>query len=121
MAGLGDMFKGMSQFASLMKNLPMIKEQMLQLQQRVGQIIADGDAGAGMVKVRFNGRMEMIACTLSDDALKLNDREMLEDLIKAATNQALTKARQQVAEETSKMTADLGVALPEGMNLPGLS
>ncbi len=106
------MFKGMGQLAGALRNLPRIKEQMEQLQQKLGQIVAEGDAGAGMVKVRFNGRMEMLGCTISEEALKLNDREMLEDLIKAATNQALDKARQQAAEETSKMTAGLGSARP---------
>jgi DNA-binding YbaB/EbfC family protein len=116
-----DMLKGMGQFASLMKNLPKLRQEMEQLQQRLAQIVAEGDAGAGMVKVRFNGRMEMIGCVLSEEALKMNDREMLEDLIKAATNQALTRAREQAAEETSKMTAGMGLALPQGVNIPGLS
>jgi nucleoid-associated protein EbfC len=58
---------------------------------------------------------------ISEDALKLNDREMLEDLVAAATNQALTKVRAQLAEESQKMAANLG--LPPGMlggGLPGL-
>jgi len=111
------MFKGMGRFADLMRNLPKIRAEMEQLQQRLGQITAEGDAGAGMVKVRVNGRMEMTGCTLSEDALQLNDREMLEDLIKGAVNQALAKVRQQIAEETSKVA--MGLGLPTGMNLPG--
>jgi DNA-binding YbaB/EbfC family protein len=114
-----DMFKGMGRFADLMRNLPRIREEMEQLQQRLGQVTAEGDAGAGMVKVRVNGRMEVTACTLSDEALKLGDREMLEDMIKGAVNQALARVRQQVAEETSKLAAGLG--LPQGMNLPGMT
>ena len=74
-----------------------------------------------MVKVRFNGRMLMTSCVVSDEVLKLNDREMLEELIKGAVNQALERARQQVAEETSKMTSGLGLALPPGANLPGIT
>jgi DNA-binding YbaB/EbfC family protein len=113
------MFKEIGQFASLMRNLPKIQEEVQQLQERIGRIVAEGDAGAGMVKVRVNGRMEVLACTLTDEALKAGDREMLEDLIKAATNQAITKARQLVAEETGKMATGLG--LPAGMGLPGLT
>ena len=112
------MFKGLGQLASLMTQLPKIKEEMDRLQQRLGQIMAEGDAGGGMVKVRANGKLEVLSCTLSDEALKLNDREMLEDLIKAATNQALAKARQLTAEETGKMATSLG--LPPGLNIPGL-
>jgi DNA-binding YbaB/EbfC family protein len=113
-----DMFRGMGQLAGLMKNLPKIKEEMEQLQTRLGQITTEGDAGAGMVKARCNGRMEIIGLTLSEEALKGSDREMLEDLIRAAVNQALARARQLVSEETSKLASNLG--LPAGMNLPGM-
>lgn len=112
------MFKELGQIAGLLRSLPKIKEEMQRFQEKLPQIIAEGDAGAGMVKVRVNGRMEVISCTISDEAMKLNDREMLEDLIKSATNQALGKARVQVAEETSKMAG--GLNLPAGMGLPGL-
>ena len=113
------MFKEIGQIASLMKNLPKIREEMDRLQGRLGQIIAEGDAGAGMVKVRVNGHLEILGCKLSDEAVKLGDKEFLEDLITSAMNQALKKARQAVAEETSKMASGLG--LPPGMNLPGLT
>jgi len=113
------MFKEIGQLASLMRNLPRIKEEMERFQANVGQITAEGDAGAGMVRVRVNGKMEILGCRISDEAMRLNDREMLEDLIKSATNQALDKARQVVAEETRKMTTGLG--WPPGMGLPGLS
>jgi nucleoid-associated protein EbfC len=112
------MFKELGQMANLMKQLPRIREEAERLQQRVSQIVAEGDAGAGMVKVKVNGRMEMTACMLSEEAWQLHDREMLEDLIKAAVNQALGRARQQVAEETNKMATGLG--LPPGMELPGM-
>src|SRR5438067_2401668 len=84
-----EMFKGMGQLAELMRNLPRIREQVEQMQQRQAQITAEGDAGAGMVKARVNGRMELLSVTISDEAMKLNDREMLEDLIRGAVNQAL--------------------------------
>lgn len=113
------MFKEIGQMASLLKNMPKIREEMEKLQTRLAQITAEGDAGGGMVKVKVNGHLEMLACTLSDEAAKMNDKELLEDLISAAVNHALKKARQQVAEETSKMATGLG--LPTGMNLPGLS
>jgi nucleoid-associated protein EbfC len=111
------MFDKLSQFAGLMRNLPRIQEEMGKFQQKLGQLSAVGDAGAGMVTVTVNGRMEVVRCSLSDEALKLNDREMLEDLIRAATNQALDKVRGLVQEETGKMASGLG--LPPGMGLPG--
>jgi nucleoid-associated protein EbfC len=113
------MFKEMGQIANLMQQLPKIKEEMEKLQTRMGQLVAEGDAGAGMVKVRVNGRYEVLAVQLTDESLQGNDREMLEDLIKAATNQAIAKVRQLVADETTKMATGLG--LPAGMNLPGVT
>jgi DNA-binding YbaB/EbfC family protein len=116
MFGLG----GLGQLTGLMKNMPKIKEEMENLQQRIAQITAEGDAGAGMVKARVNGRFEVVSCNISEEAMRLNDREMLEDLLVAAVNQAISKARQQTAEETEKMASSLG--LPAGMmKLPGLS
>jgi DNA-binding YbaB/EbfC family protein len=103
------MFKEIGQMFSLMKQAPKIREEMQKFQQRLGQITADGDAGAGMVKVKVNGRMEVQSCTLAPEALQSTDRELLEDLIKAAVNQALEKVRQQVAEESGKMATGLGV------------
>jgi len=112
------MFDKLGQLAGLMKNLPRIQEEVGKFQQKLGQLVATGDAGAGMVSVTANGKMEVLRCTLSDEALKLNDREMLEDLIRAATNQALEKARELVQEETGKMASGLG--LPPGIGLPGM-
>jgi DNA-binding YbaB/EbfC family protein len=113
------MFKELGQLAGLWKQLPKIKEEMEKFQQRLGQITAEGDAGGGMVKARVNGRLELLSCTISEEALKGNDREMLEVLVVAAVNQAFGKVRQQTTEEANKMASSLG--LPPGMNLPGLS
>jgi nucleoid-associated protein EbfC len=116
------MLKEFGQIANLMQQLPRIKEEMEKLQQRMGHLVAEGDAGAGMVKVRVNGRYEILAVQLTDDALRGNDREMVEDLIAAATNQAIAKVRQLVADETGKMATGLG--LPPGsmgMGLPGIT
>jgi nucleoid-associated protein EbfC len=112
------MFKELGQLAGLMKNAGKIREEMQKLQQRLGQLTAEGGAGGGMVKATASGSLEITSCRISDECMKLNDREMLEDLIRAAVNQALAKARQLAAEETSKMATGLG--MPAGMNLPGL-
>jgi DNA-binding YbaB/EbfC family protein len=108
----------LGQFAKIMGQLPRLKEEAERMQQRLEQVVVEGDAGAGMVKIRMNGRMIVLGCTISPDALALNDREMLEDLVKAATNQALEKARQALSEETSKFMGGMG--LPPGFNLPGM-
>ena len=58
--------------------------------------------------------MELVACVISDEAMK--DKELLEDLVRSAVNQAMQKAKQAVAEETSKMATGLG--MPGGLQLP---
>jgi len=112
------MFKDLGALMGLMRNFPKLKEEVEAMQARMAELSAEGDAGAGLVKVRVNGKLEGVRCELSDEALRMGDREMLEDLIKAATNQAFTRVRQRMSEESAKMAANMG--LPPGMNLPGL-
>ena len=115
------MFKELGAMASLLGNKGKLQEEMARFQQAVGQITATGDAGGGLVSVTANGKLEVTACKLSADALKLNDPEMLEDLIVAACNQAMTKVREQLAAESGKVAASMGI--PPGMlggGLPGL-
>lgn len=115
------MFKdlgGLANIAGIMGKLPKIMEEAQQLQQRLSQISVEGAAGGGMVAVKANAAMEITGCTLSDDAVKLGDKEMLEDLIRAAVNQALSRAKQAAAEETAKVATNLG--LPANLPLAGL-
>jgi DNA-binding YbaB/EbfC family protein len=94
---------------------------MEEMQQKLGQITAEGAAGGGMVTAKMNGRMELLSCVISDEAMKLQDKEMLEDLIIAAINQAIVKLNQQRAEETARIAAEMGVPLPGGDGgIPGL-
>jgi len=106
------MFKELGMITSVMKNLPKIKDEATQLQQRLGQLTVEGDAGAGMVKVRMNGKFEVLGISIADEVLKGSDREFLEDTVKAAVNSALEKAKRALSEESSKAAANVG--------LPGL-
>ena len=115
------MFKELGAMMGLLKNQGKIQEEMQKFQASVGQITAEASSGAGYVTVKVNGRMEVLSVRISDEALKLNDREMLEDLVAAAVNQALAKVRAQLAEESAKMAANIG--LPPGMlggGFPGM-
>jgi len=115
------MFKELGSLMGLLKNQGKIQEEVQKFQASVGQITVEASSGAGYVTVKVNGRMEVLSVRISEDALKLNDREMLEDLVAAAANQALTKVRQQLAEESAKMAANIG--LPPGMlsgGFPGM-
>ena len=113
------MFKEIGQIASMMKNLPKLKASMEEMQQKMGQLVVEGASGGGMVTAKVNGRMEVVSCVISEEAMKLNDREMLEDLIVAALNQAIVKMTSLRSEEAQKVAGDLGMPLPPG-GIPGL-
>jgi len=115
------MFEKLGSMMSLLGNRGKIQEELQKFQAQVGTITAEAAAGAGYVTVKVNGRMEILNVRISDEAMALNDREMLEDLVAAATNQALAKVREQLAVESAKMAQNIG--LPPGMlgnGFPGI-
>lgn len=119
------MFKELGGMMNLLQNKGKIQDEMQKFQQTVAQLTAEGTAGGGLVTVKVNGHMAVLSVKISDDAMKLNDREMLEDLMAAATNAGMAKVKELIAAETQKMAGSLG--LPPGMlgglggGLPGLS
>ena len=116
------MFKELGSVMNILKNQGKIQEEVQKFQASVGNITAEASVGAGYVTVKVNGKMEVLSVRISDDAIKLNDRELLEDLVTAAVNQAMTRVRAQVAEESKKMAEAIGI--PPGMigggGLPGM-
>lgn len=106
------MLKGLGNLAGLMKQAQQLGGRMQALTDELKQRRASGTAGAGMVEVEANGLGEVLACRLDPTLLAGQDRELVEDLIVAATNQALTKARQLHAEAMR--------GLAGGMEIPGL-
>lgn len=108
---------GLGQMAGLLGKLPKIQEEAEKLRQRVDAIAVEGNAGGGMIAVKATGKMTIVSVRIAEEAMA--DREMLEDLIAAATTQALDKVKEQIALETQKMAAEVG--LPPGINLPGFS
>src|SRR6478735_2867180 len=95
---LDAMFKELGAMMGLLKNQGKIQEEMQKFQAQIGTITAEASAGAGYVTVKVNGKFEVLSVRISEEAMKLDDREMLEDLVAAATNQAIAKVRQQIAE-----------------------
>ena len=114
------MFGKLGQLAGLFGNLPKIQEEVQKFQGSLGNIVAEGEAGGGAVKVRVNGRLEVVSCDLLEFARIGSDRELLEDLIKGATNQAIAKVREQVGEGYKKVFASLGLPTGMGTGMPGL-
>jgi hypothetical protein len=111
------MFKELGQIAGLMRNMGKIREEADRFQSKLGEITAEASAGGDMVTVKVNGRMELLKVRFGDTA-PLHDREMLEDLICAAANQAIAKVREHVSREAQSMAQNLG--LPPGMDIPGV-
>lgn len=104
------MFKGLGQIASLMKQAQEIQGRMKEITENLRHLKVEGTAGAGMVTVEMNGQQQVLACRIEPSFFESEDREMLEDLVVAATNQAIEKSKQLAAEEMSKLTQgfDLG-------------
>jgi hypothetical protein len=100
---------------NLMKQAQKMQEEMQQAQERLAREEITGEAGGGLVTVTMNGRHEVRRVTI-DPSLMGDDREMLEDLIAAATNDAVHKIADKTQQSLSGLTA--GINLPPGFKLP---
>lgn len=107
------MMKG--QLAGLMKQAQQMQDNMRKTQEQLALIEVEGQAGAGMVKVVMTCRHEVKRVSI-DPSLIGDDREMLEDLIALAMNDAVRKAEATSQEKMAGVTA--GLPLPPGMKLP---
>ena len=94
-------------FGDPSKLLGQLTSKLGQIKEDAGRVEAEGQAGGGMVKVRANGRMEIIGVTIEAGVLESSDREMLEDLIRAASNQALRNAQAEMAEKFKALTGGI--------------
>ena len=99
----------------LMKQAQMMQENMRKMQDELGTVEVEGQSGAGMVKIVMTCKHEVKRVAI-DPSLVGDDREMLEDLVAAAFNDAARRVEQAVTEKMSGFTAGLG--LPPGMKLP---
>jgi DNA-binding YbaB/EbfC family protein len=102
MKGLGD----------LMKQAQRMKAEMDRIQAEVAAKSVEGSAGGGMVTVVANGKCEILSVRIDPEVARGEDLEMLQDLVMAAANDALRKARELLAQEVSRVAGGLG--------LPGL-
>ena len=100
---------------NLMKQAQAMQANMQKVQAELATIEVIGEAGGGMVKVTITGKHEVRRVQI-EPAVVSEDREMLEDLIAAAVNDAVHKVEARVQEKMSSLTA--GLQLPPGMKLP---
>ena len=107
------MMKG--QLAGLMKQAQQMQDNMKRMQDQLALVEVEGQAGAGLVKVVITCRNEVKRVSI-DPSLLADDKDMLEDLLVAATNDALRKAEQTSQEKMGSLTA--GLPLPPGFKMP---
>jgi DNA-binding YbaB/EbfC family protein len=104
-----------AQLAGLMKQAQQMQENMRKMQEQLAQVEVEGQAGAGLVKVVLTCRNEVRRVTI-DPSLLADDKDMLEDLVVAAMNDALRRAEQTANEKMGGVTS--GLPLPPGFKLP---
>ena len=103
-------------FGDIMKQAQKLQKQMLEIQQEIGEKTVEGSSGGGMVKVTVNGRQEIIEVKIDPEVIDPEDIELLEDLVLAAVNNAMEKAKDMMEEEMGKLLpGNLG-----NINIPGL-
>jgi len=102
------------QLAGLMKQAQEMQETMRKMQEQLATIEIEGQAGAGMVKVVMTCRYDVKRVSI-DPSLLADDKEMLEDLVAAAVNDAVRRVESTVQEKMAGVTA--GLPLPPGMKL----
>ena len=106
------MFKGLSSLGAMLKQAQQFGGQMEKIAEEMKTRRATGTAGGGMVEVEVNGLLEVLRCRIDPQLFAQGDREMLEDLVAAAMNQAVSKGKQLHAAALKDLTG--------GLQLPGL-
>jgi nucleoid-associated protein EbfC len=101
--------KGMG---NMMKEAQKLQARMLKMQEELAEKTVESAVGGGMIKVVANGRNQVVTIRIEKEVVNPEDVEMLQDLILAAVNDALTKSQEMVAAQMGKLTG--------GLNLPGL-
>jgi DNA-binding YbaB/EbfC family protein len=106
----------MKDIMGMMKAATEMKSKMEAMQAELGDLVVEGQAGAGMVTVSLNGKGEMRGVRIDPSLFKDDDVEVLEDLIVAAHNDAKSKAEAEMQRRMAEVTS--GLPLPPGMKLP---
>lgn len=102
----------MKNMGNMMKQAQKLQAQMLKMQEELAERTVESTAGGGMIRVVANGRQQIVSVRIDKEVVNPEDVEMLQDLVLAAVNEALTKSQEMVSGEMSKLTG--------GLNLPGL-
>ena len=107
------MFNPLGGLGDVMKNVGKIRETVEKAGEALGKLAVEGTAGGGSVTARVSGKLELLSVRIDPKLLADGDAEMLEELVTAAVNQGLTKARDAAGQQFS--------SLADGLPIPGLS
>lgn len=99
-------------FSDIFKQAQSMQQDLARVQEEAAGKTVEGSAGGGMVRVTVNGRLQVVAVQIDPEVMKSGDLAMLQDLVLAASNQAIQAAQTMMAGEMSKVTA--------GLKIPGL-
>ena len=103
----------MKNIGSLMKQAQKMQTQIAKVQEELAGKTIEASSGGGMVSVVVNGKQEVVSIKIEPEVIDANDKEMLQDLVVAAVNEALRKSQEMVSEEMGKITG--------GLQIPGLT
>ena len=107
------MFKG--NMSKMIKQAQDMQKRMEEVKKELKDIIVDASSGGGLVNVKMNGNLEIKDLDISDEVLK-EEKELLEDLIISATNEAISKAQSKSQEKMNSATG----GMLSGLNIPGM-
>jgi len=93
----------------MLKQAQKLQADLARLQEELGSRTVEGTAGGGMVKARATGKQEILSIEIEKEVVDPEDLEMLQDLVTAAVNEALRKARELAAEEMGRLTGGVGI------------
>lgn len=108
--------KGLPNMSNLMKQAQQLQSKMAKLQEELESRTLEASAGGGMVTVVVNGRQEVLSIKIDPEVIDPEEVEMLQDLVLAAVNDGLARAKDMVNQEMGNLTK--GLNLP---NIPGLT
>jgi DNA-binding YbaB/EbfC family protein len=97
----------------IMRQAQELQAKLAKAQEELAQATIEASSGGGAVKVTVNGQQELQSVKISPEAINPEDAEMLEDLVVAAINEAMTKSKELAAERLGKITG--------GLKIPGLT
>lgn len=93
---------------NMMKQAQKMQAQMLQIQEKLGEELVEGNAGGGMVKAVFTGQGGLVEIKIDPEVIRPEDREMLEDLVTVAVNDGLQKSKELANSRMGAITGALG-------------